>query len=66
MTDRQTTGLPMPNRRDTLQAGAIGLMGLGLAELSAFQCRAYSTQPRARFVIFIYLTGAYRIWIASI
>lgn len=43
------------HRRDFLRAGAIGLGGLGLAELAALQANA--TTPRARSVIFVFLTG---------
>jgi hypothetical protein len=47
----------MPNRRDALQAGAIGLIGLSLAELSALQSQVRADTPRARSVIFVFLTG---------
>src|SRR5262249_11632952 len=59
MTERQLSSPThrMPSRRDTLQAGAIGLMGLGLAELSALQGLASAQTPRARSVIFVFLTG---------
>src|SRR5881394_990963 len=43
------------DRREVLRAGAIGLAGLGLAELSALQ--AHAQMPRARSVIFVFLTG---------
>src|ERR1700740_2698936 len=48
-----------PTRRDMLRAGAIGLTGLGLAELSALQAMSLSPggTPRARSVIFVFLTG---------
>ena len=46
-----------PTRREALQAGAIGLMGLGMAELSALQALASPNAPRARSVIFVFLTG---------
>lgn len=42
-------------RREALKAGVIGLAGLSLAELSALQAHAQS--PRARSVIFVFLTG---------
>ena len=48
---------PSPTRREALQAGAIGLMGLGMAELSALQGLADNHAPRARSVIFVFLTG---------
>jgi len=46
-----------PTRREILKAGAIGLTGLGLAELSALQGLASTGTPRARSVIFVFLTG---------
>jgi hypothetical protein len=47
----------LPTRRTALQAGAIGLLGLGMTELSALRARAGSAPPRARSVIFVFLTG---------
>jgi hypothetical protein len=44
-------------RRSALQAGAIGLLGLDLAELSAMRAFARADTPRARSVIFVFLTG---------
>ena len=49
------SGPPSPNRREALRAGAVGLLGLGLAELSAL--RGVADAPRARSVIFVFLTG---------
>jgi hypothetical protein len=46
-----------PTRRTMLQAGAIGLLGLGTAELSALRARSESGTPRAKSVIFVFLTG---------
>jgi hypothetical protein len=46
-----------PTRREALKAGVIGLAGLGMAELSALQSLASSNTPRARSVIFVFLTG---------
>ncbi|MEK7215576.1 MAG: DUF1501 domain-containing protein, partial [Chloroflexota bacterium] len=46
---------PLPTRRVALQAGAIGL--LGMAELAALQARSAANAPRARSVIFVFLTG---------
>lgn len=46
-----------PTRRQALQAGTIGLTGLGLADLSALQSQANGRTPRARSVIFVFLTG---------
>src|SRR5438874_583779 len=46
---------PLPTRRTALTAGAIGI--LGMAELSALRAVAKEETPRARSVIFIFLTG---------
>jgi len=48
----------LPTRRTALQAGSIGLLGLGLAELSALRGMAASgaAHPK-KSVIFIFLTG---------
>ena len=48
---------PVMTRRQTLQAGTIGLLGLGIAELGALRARADSRKPRARSAIFVFLTG---------
>jgi hypothetical protein len=40
-----------------LQAGAIGLMGLGMPQVAAAQELAPAGTPRARSVIFVFLTG---------
>jgi hypothetical protein len=48
---------PLPTRRTLLQAGAIGILGLGSAELSALRARAEAGTPRAKSVIFVFLTG---------
>lgn len=46
---------PFLTRRTALRAGAVGL--LGLSELSAMRAMAASEKPRARSVIFVFLTG---------
>jgi hypothetical protein len=46
---------PLLDRRAALQAGAIGLLGLGMPQLAALQANART--PRARSVIFVFLTG---------
>lgn len=49
---------PVASRRTMLQAGSIGLLGLGLSELSV--ARGFAEQPAvtpAKSVIFIFLTG---------
>src|SRR5262245_472988 len=43
------------SRREALRAGAIGLAGLGMADVAAL--RAADGTPRARSVIFVFLTG---------
>ena len=48
---------PHPTRRTALQAGAIGLLGLGMAELSVARALADPSAPHARSVIFVFLTG---------
>ena len=45
----------VPTRRTMIQAGAIGMMGLGLAELAAV--RAASNSSPKKSIIFIFLTG---------
>src|SRR5215203_2401165 len=46
---------PVLTRRTALRAGAVGL--LGLTELSALRELAGAEKPRARSVIFVFLTG---------
>src|SRR5687767_3551854 len=49
---------PVFTRRTALQAGSIGLLGLGLAELSALRGLASDLPaPPKKSVIFIFLTG---------
>jgi hypothetical protein len=58
MTEPATSASPPSlTRRETLKAGALGLLGLGLADLFALQGRADTQTPRARSVIFVFLTG---------
>src|SRR6185503_19393186 len=48
------------SRRTALQAGAIGLLGLGMNQLTSLQALAAPGQPprtRSRSVIFIFLSG---------
>lgn len=49
--------LHAPTRREALRAGAIGLLGLGMTEVVALQARAGARSPRAKSVIFVFLTG---------
>lgn len=44
-------------RREAVRAGVIGLAGLGLPELYSLQSHASESTPRARSVIFVFLTG---------
>jgi hypothetical protein len=46
-------------RRDVLQAGSIGLMGLSMAEVAALRAQAApgSTAPKPKAVIFLFMTG---------
>ncbi len=49
---------PLLTRRAALQAGSIGLLGLGLSELSALRALGASGQARTKkSVIFVFLTG---------
>ncbi|MFO0964343.1 MAG: DUF1501 domain-containing protein [Gemmataceae bacterium] len=60
MTARREHVLSHPlSRRAALQAGAVGILGLGLAELSALRAASSDRRsgPRARSVIFVFLTG---------
>lgn len=59
MTQRQAPvqSHSAPTRRDLLRAGAVGLAGLGLPDLYALQGVANAPTPRARSVIFVFLTG---------
>src|SRR5262249_31348298 len=50
------THLSLPTRRTALQAGSIGLLGLGLAELSALRGLTAEAPPK-KSVLFIFLTG---------
>ncbi|QDU93050.1 DUF1501 domain-containing protein [Lignipirellula cremea] len=44
-------------RRQALQAGAIGLLGLGANHVAQLQAEAADARPRAKSVIFIFLSG---------
>ena len=51
---------PVVSRRAALQAGAVGLLGLGmghLAELRAVGAESKPQEPKAKSVIFIFLSG---------
>src|SRR5438874_785743 len=47
----------MTTRREAWRAGAIGLLGLGMAELNAARSLTGPTTPKARSMIFVFLTG---------
>jgi hypothetical protein len=47
---------PVFTRRHALQAGAIGLLGLGQSELAALRASA-PNEPKAKAVIYIFLSG---------
>ncbi len=55
--NRMIKGACTPTRRDALRAGTIGLLGLGLPELSALRAASSIQTPRAKSVIFVFLTG---------
>lgn len=48
---------PVFTRRDLIQAGAIGLMGLSLAEVNALRAAAGANGRAPRSVIYIFLSG---------
>lgn len=48
---------PKCTRRHALQAGAIGLLGLGMNHLQALRAVAQTGTPRARAAIYIFLSG---------
>lgn len=48
---------PQFSRRFAIQAGAIGLLGLGMDQLAALRSASGAESPRARAVIYIFLSG---------
>jgi uncharacterized protein (DUF1501 family) len=54
---RQPFQHPVPTRRTALQAGAIGLLGLGTSHLAALRAVAAGRPAGARAAIFIFLSG---------
>src|SRR5687767_3800652 len=48
---------PVFTRRDLIQAGAIGLMGLSMAEVQALRAAASANGQAPRSVIYIFLSG---------
>lgn len=48
---------PILNRRQALQVGALGLLGLGANHLTALRAAGGDAAPRARSVIFVFLSG---------
>src|SRR5438093_284176 len=57
-TRPESVSHPFLSRRSALQAGSIGLLGLGLSEAAALRGPAAESAPRpTKSVIFIFLTG---------
>lgn len=58
MAHQGENGFPHPrlSRRVALEVGSVGILGLGMNHLSALRALA-GTSPRARSVIFIFLSG---------
>ena len=48
---------PPFSRRTALQAGAVGILGLGLSELQQLRGAAPASKPKAKSVIFVFLSG---------
>jgi hypothetical protein len=48
---------PQPTRRVALQAGAVGLLGLGISELAALRAAPESSRGPAKSVIYVFLSG---------
>src|SRR5581483_7146027 len=48
---------PVFTRRDMLQAGSIGLMGLSMAEVQVLRAASGNPAPSPRAVIYIFLSG---------
>src|SRR5713226_7994072 len=57
MHERGRTAHPVFTRRAALQAGSIGLMGLGIHDLSALRASAAASSRPKKSVLFIFLTG---------
>ncbi|MBM81282.1 MAG: hypothetical protein CMJ78_11925 [Planctomycetaceae bacterium] len=58
MNRPQTPAHPVFSRRSALQAGGIGVLGLGISELTEIQTAVASdVASRAKSVIFVFLTG---------
>ncbi len=60
MNDRRTYSHPLVSRRTAVQAGSLGLMGLGMNHLSALRAADGSAAPagaRAKSCIYIFLSG---------
>ncbi len=45
------------NRRDILQAGSIGLLGISMADVAAWRSLAAGPAPKPKAVIYLFLTG---------
>ncbi len=48
---------PAVSRRTALQAGAVGVFGLGLADLQQLRAAAPTSRSKAKSVIFVFLSG---------
>ena len=60
MAGRRTGPSHPITRRDALQAGAIGLMGLSMSDVDGWRCHAATTGtalPRPKAVIYVFLSG---------
>src|SRR5262245_13609110 len=56
-TDPRDFSHPALSRRAMMQVGSIGLLGLGMSELSLLRSLAGDPTSNAKSVIFIFLTG---------
>ncbi len=62
MKNSERVQLPHPvSRREILQAGSLGLLGLSMADVAAWRCQAAvaggDAAPRPKSVIYLFLTG---------
>ncbi len=57
MSDQPLTMSHLSTRRQVLQAGSIGLLGLGMSDVMRSRCPADSSATKPKSVIFVFLTG---------